>query len=62
MINTKWLDCPNIALVGDGYCDDVSNNMECNFDGGDCCGADVNLQHCKQCQCLQEGKWHFDII
>merc|ERR1719277_2296636 len=24
--------------IGDDYCDDMNNNPECNFDGGDCCG------------------------
>eukprot|EP01041_Mallomonas_annulata_P006560 gene6560-13264_t len=29
---------PNIAFVGDGYCDDgVYNSPSCNWDGGDCC-------------------------
>ena len=27
------------ALVGDGYCQDLTNTAECNFDGGDCCGS-----------------------
>ena len=29
----------NNALVGDGYCQDLTNTAECNFDGGDCCGS-----------------------
>ena len=28
--------------IGDGYCDDINNNVGCNFDSGDCCGANVN--------------------
>merc|ERR550539_1564456 len=28
--------------IGDNYCDDQNNNEECQFDGGDCCGDDVN--------------------
>ena len=24
-------------FVGDGFCDDETNNEDCNFDGGDCC-------------------------
>ena len=26
--------------------------VECNFDGGDCCGPNVNTVYCTQCQCL----------
>merc|ERR1739848_319977 len=37
---------------GDGYCDDENNNDSCNYDGGDCCGDDVNTSFCSACQCL----------
>ena len=30
--------------IGDGFCDDPTNNNECNYDGGDCCGSDINTQ------------------
>ena len=30
------LEC-NIAYVGDGECDSVTNTHECQYDGGDCC-------------------------
>ena len=26
----------NQGWTGDGYCDDINNNIGCNFDGGDC--------------------------
>ena len=29
--------CYNTDTVGDGICDDQTNNYQCNFDGGDCC-------------------------
>ena len=29
--------------------------MECNYDGGDCCGDNVNRQYCSECQCLEGG-------
>ena len=32
--------------IGDGYCDDGANSLECNFDGGDCCGPYVNTDYC----------------
>ena len=24
---------------------------ECNYDGGDCCGMDINDQYCEECIC-----------
>ena len=26
----------NQGWIGDEYCDDINNNVDCNFDGGDC--------------------------
>ena len=49
------LGCTNPAWVGDGYCDDITNNMACNYDGGDCCGDNVNTQYCSECQCIGNG-------
>ena len=49
------LGCTNPGWIGDGYCDDVTNNMECNYDGGDCCLYPVNTQYCSECQCISEG-------
>jgi hypothetical protein len=40
---------PN-ALVGDGYCNDETNNAACHYDGGDCCGI-VNTNLCTECNC-----------
>ena len=39
--------------VGDKECDDVTNNEECNYDGGDCCMDNVNTDHCTECICKQ---------
>ena len=44
----------NTGWIGDGYCDDIDNNVECNFDGGDCCGPNVNTNYCTECLCLNE--------
>ena len=44
----------NQGWIGDGYCDDINNNVGCNFDGGDCCGANVNTDYCTECLCLEE--------
>merc|ERR1712018_1011848 len=39
--------------VGDGVCDDFNNFADCNFDGGDCCGSNVNTAFCHECKCKQ---------
>ena len=28
--------CQNLALIGNGFCNDETNNADCEFDGGDC--------------------------
>ena len=45
--------CENNDYVGDNYCDDGNNNAGCNFDGGDCCGDNVNNDYCNVCECLE---------
>ena len=47
--------CENPIYHGDGWCDDVNNNEACFFDGGDCCGSNVNTDSCRVCQCLEGG-------
>ena len=46
--------CVFSNFVGDGFCDDEKNNAGCNFDGGDCCGSNVNTEYCIECQCLND--------
>ena len=41
----------NILGVGDGYCYDETNNVECNYDGGDCCLSSPNTDNCSDCSC-----------
>ena len=41
-----------IVWKGDGICDDINNNEHCEYDGGDCCGANVKKQYCFECQCI----------
>ena len=41
--------------VGDGYCTDVTNIQQCNFDGGDCCLLKVNTDYCSNCSCSNSG-------
>ena len=38
-------------MHADGYCNDKNNNRACFFDGGDCCGSNVNIDDCIECQC-----------
>ena len=42
------------AIVGDGICNDETNNVECSFDGGDCCNSDANMDSCTSCVCFLE--------
>jgi hypothetical protein len=44
--------CGNQNWKGDNYCDDENNNAGCEYDGGDCCGDDVNTTYCSECACL----------
>ena len=38
--------------LGDAYCDDLNNNMNCNYDEGDCCGCNVITDYCEECLCI----------
>merc|ERR1712193_365641 len=48
--------CGSPQWQGDNFCDDENNNAECAFDGGDCCGDDVNETYCNACECLEQGE------
>lgn len=52
--STTIATCLSESRVGDGYCDDDTNNVICNYDGGDCCLPEINKLYCNQCQCLGE--------
>ena len=43
-------------MVADGFCDDDTNNLACDFDGGDCCGLEVLEAYCDDCDCHED--WH----
>ena len=45
--------------IGDGYCEDMINNEECDWDGGDCCGNNVVTDYCTVCECLEP---NFDLL
>ena len=44
--------CGVPSWKGDNICDDENNNCGCEWDGGDCCGSNVNTQYCSACECL----------
>merc|ERR1712062_450906 len=46
--------CDSICddFVGDGVCDDLCNTAACDYDGGDCCGSEVDTMWCEACECL----------
>ena len=46
--------CQNLHLVSNGFCNDDTNNPECNYDGGDCC-VNVNTENCSNCTCSGGG-------
>ena len=37
--------------LSDGFCDDANNIEECNYDGGECCGNNVQKNFCVNCTC-----------
>ena len=39
-------------LVANGFCNDDTNNAECDYDGGDCCGYNITSEHCTECKCF----------
>merc|ERR1711939_1031039 len=43
--------CDDESKQGDGRCDDANNNCGCLYDGGDCCGDNVNTDFCEICAC-----------
>ena len=47
-------NCEYPELVQDGHCNDEANNIECLFDGGDCCYPCVSTKFCSDCKCLTE--------
>ena len=53
-VTTTSGDC-NQIWIGDGYCNDINNNLACTYDGGDCCGCNVQTQYCTECLCLEGG-------
>ena len=44
--------------INDGLCDDMNNNEACKYDGGDCCGVNVNRHFCIECKCISKGTFN----
>ena len=38
-------------MVVNGVCNDQTNNADCNYDDGDCCGVNSNTTYCSECAC-----------
>ena len=45
------IDCVDPDYYADGECDDQNNVEACGWDGGDCCGPNVNTNWCTECTC-----------
>ena len=46
--------CPLFEKIGDGLCHDENNNNICSYDGGDCCGENIDTSNCTIClNCLK---------
>ena len=43
--------CPFLHIVGDNYCDDEANILECGYDWNDCCKVDRDISLCTDCFC-----------
>ena len=44
--------CDYPFLTGDDYCDDETNNEECEWDGGDCCSSNADTEYYSYYECL----------
>ena len=60
-----YLGCDHDGLlVGNGFCNDETNNANCNYDGGDCCGSCIMTEFCSECKCLggEIGNGHTNVL
>ena len=48
-------DCGSPSWKKDGSCDDENNFADCDYDGGDCCMADIIVEYCDECLCKEPG-------
>ena len=45
------VEANDTALIGNGFCNDITNVRSCDFDGGDCCGENISTEFCEICTC-----------
>ena len=43
--------------IGDGFCDDINNDKDSDYDAGDCCGLSKKTNFCLNCTCIGKMKW-----
>ena len=48
------------ALIGNGFCNDITNVRSCGFDGGDCCGENISTEFCEICTCHLDDLPNYD--
>ena len=58
-LNDKIYDDKLHPFISDGYCQDIVNNINFTFDGGDCCGSCVHKKFCIDCICKDD---NLDVI
>ena len=61
-----YSSCNQTRYVFDGFCHDIANTPECNYDGGACCGENVDITYCLECKCKEpadrkEGDSNFEF-
>ena len=42
-------------MIGNGHCNDETNNPDCNYDFGDCCLSPASTDYCSECACATTG-------
>ena len=54
MFYSTGCNSDNPSWIGDGWCDDETNNEDCDFDGGDCCLDEIFADYCIECLCYED--------
>ena len=52
--------CWSQSNINNGLCDGITNTPICDYDGGDCCGNNVQNGHCTKCECLNEEQSQYE--
>ena len=51
-----------LAFLGNGFCEDVFNKAEYNFDLGDCCFTEIDDTFCNECYCHKTKSRHKNLF